>query len=150
MFCSGGTLLTITGENLIIDDSSTKAFCKVPVAPKGLQQTLETRRQRRATACVGCQEVEIVVKLDGVERNFTLKYFHDPSLSKFNNGMKLFNVDQQFLTVEVRLGKNKSKQNYESNFGCKQPLLIDRMFIEYNDSTCQICFQTTHKFTNPC
>ncbi|KAH3893296.1 hypothetical protein DPMN_017442 [Dreissena polymorpha] len=119
-YLSGGTVLTITGENLnhaklpiifirgyeqdseqcINDDSSTKAFCKVPEAPKDLKQKLETRRRRRATACVGCQEVEIVVKLDGVERSFTLKYYHDPSLSKFNNGMKLFNEDQHFLTVE--------------------------------------------------
>ncbi|KAH3876459.1 hypothetical protein DPMN_000302 [Dreissena polymorpha] len=118
-FLSGGTELTVTGMNLtnanrpvifirndtltetpcILKDTTT-AYCKVPEAPGWIEQTINSSRGKRAAACVGCHEVEIVVKLDGVERSFNLKYYHDPALSTFNNGLQLFSVEQQYLTIE--------------------------------------------------
>ncbi|XP_052260745.1 hepatocyte growth factor receptor-like [Dreissena polymorpha] len=120
-FLSGGTILTVTGDNLrnaqhprvFIQNyeaessesclaevnSSNILYCKVPIAPAKIKSELQSRRNKRSAECLGCQEVQIVVKLDGIEKTFTLKYYYDPSLSKFTNGMQLFKADEQFLTV---------------------------------------------------
>ncbi|XP_052260746.1 plexin-B1-like [Dreissena polymorpha] len=89
-----------TTETPCILKDTTTAYCKVPEAPGWIEQTINSSRGKRAAACVGCHEVEIVVKLDGVERSFNLKYYHDPALSTFNNGLQLFSVEQQYLTIE--------------------------------------------------
>ncbi|XP_052781261.1 plexin-B-like isoform X2 [Mya arenaria] len=127
-FLSGGTVLTVKGkylnnanagtvrlvynsevqvEQCVIDtNSSAQVLCRVPPASKGIIQELNAKasssnkRKKRSAQCVECVTVTIIVKLDGVEHSFNISYFHDPSISKFDQGVLLYQSDQQYLEIK--------------------------------------------------
>ncbi|XP_052779252.1 plexin-A1-like isoform X2 [Mya arenaria] len=127
-FLSGGTRLTVKGQNLnssstgsviivfgretqeigcIIDpNSADQVLCEVPPATPGIRSALgnsnpsNSQRKKRSNHCDGCVTVKIIVKLDGVESSFTISYFHDPSINKFDNNVLLYETDQQYLEIE--------------------------------------------------
>ncbi|XP_052780110.1 plexin-B2-like isoform X2 [Mya arenaria] len=126
-FLSGGTILTVKGqhlnssnvgtvsisneketqENCIIDpNSADQVLCKVPNATVGVRNALESntpsnsQRKKRSSHCDGCVTVDILVKLDGVESHFTISYYHDPSINKFDENVLLYQTDQQYLEIK--------------------------------------------------
>ncbi|WAR25945.1 PLXB1-like protein [Mya arenaria] len=94
-------------ENCIIDpNSADQVLCKVPNATVGVRNALESntpsnsQRKKRSSHCDGCVTVDILVKLDGVESHFTISYYHDPSINKFDENVLLYQTDQQYLEIK--------------------------------------------------
>ncbi|XP_052781269.1 plexin-B2-like [Mya arenaria] len=77
-------------------------ICKIPRAPTTVKEQLddEPSRKKRVADCDGCVSVDIIISLDGVEKSFTLSYYHDPSFNKFGDGVVLFSTKKQYLRIE--------------------------------------------------
>ncbi|XP_052781274.1 plexin-A1-like isoform X1 [Mya arenaria] len=159
-FMSGGTIITVSGDDLknghdafIIakfdfaetkekcefdNNSTTTMHCPVPKAPESVLQMLnstnsETKRRRRREACSECLSVEIVIKIDGVEKTFSLTYYHDPSFSKFD-GTKLFSSKDQYLTIEGNdLNLVAGTSDYKITIGIEDCKMIE---VNKNYMTC--------------
>ena len=58
-------------------------------------------RKKREISNTGSIEVEIIIHLDGVRKPFTLTYFSDPEFQTFDEEVKLFESQQQKLTIKV-------------------------------------------------
>ncbi|XP_052781273.1 plexin-B2-like [Mya arenaria] len=124
-FLSGGTVMTVTGKDftnanvgkitLVVDGAKSAAefceitknrtdemLCKIPRAPTQVKEQLddEPSRKKRAADCDGCVSVDIIISLDGVEKSFTLSYYHDPSIYKFGDGVVLFSSEEQYLKIK--------------------------------------------------
>ncbi|WAR26133.1 PLXB1-like protein, partial [Mya arenaria] len=116
-FLSGGTVMTVTGKDFtnanvgkitlaefceITKNRTDEMLCKIPRAPTQVKEQLddEPSRKKRAADCDGCVSVDIIISLDGVEKSFTLSYYHDPSIYKFGDGVVLFSSEEQYLKIK--------------------------------------------------
>ena len=86
--------------------STTEMVCSTPPLTKRLQKDLSRMksdqvRKKRDTSDTGSIQVEIIIHLDGVNKSFTLTYFSDPEFQTFDEEVKLFESQQQKLTIKV-------------------------------------------------
>ncbi|XP_052778505.1 plexin-B1-like [Mya arenaria] len=127
-FLSGGTALTVQGQHLnsanvgtititygeetqvkyctIDPNLADQVICEVPPATPGIRNALanktpsKSQRKKRSADCDGCINVEITVNLEGVETSFTISYFHDPLINQFDENVRLYQTDQQYLEIK--------------------------------------------------
>ena len=80
-------------------------ICKIPEASDDMKDRVKhkaknAKRRKRSATDEKCLPFTILVKLDGVEQEFTISYCVDPTLEEFD-GVKLFSSEDQFLYIKV-------------------------------------------------
>ncbi|XP_060583924.1 plexin-B3-like, partial [Ruditapes philippinarum] len=126
-FLKGGTILTILGTDLhhanvgVVKfqykndkveekceiESNAVTKCLIPVAPQSLRNDVmakvnQSSNRRKRAACDGCIEVTVTVKLDGVEKDFIIKYVQDPTVQKLSGdgNVLLYETDEHQLILK--------------------------------------------------
>ena len=80
--------------------------CQVPeLCAERKKELINKSRRKRETGGSDVVDVEIIIHLDGVQQNFSIFYYSDPSFNPFDeaNNVKLFESKTKKLTISVSI-----------------------------------------------